>query len=97
MYAIRSYYGFALFGFVRSSSEHYANFVLAIVLMTGLLAVRSLVDARAHELTVRFFSVRMALALIATSLAAIAAAYIRYHAVRLETIAPFFEDSYNFV
>lgn len=90
--ALTIYLGFALFGFVRSSSEHYANFVLAIVLMTGLLSVRSLVDARAHELTVRFFSVRMALALIATLLAAIAAAYIRYHAVRLETIAPFFED-----
>lgn len=90
--ALTVYLGFALFGFVRSSSEHYANFVLAIVLMTGLLAVRSLVDARVHELKVRFFTARVALALIGTLLATIAAAYIRYYAVRLESIAPFFED-----
>jgi TRAP transporter 4TM/12TM fusion protein len=89
--ALTIYLGFALFGFVRSSSEHYASFMLAIVLMTGLLAVRNLVDARLNELRVRFFGARMALALIATLLATIAAAYIRYHAVRLESIAPFFE------
>lgn len=89
--ALTIYLGFALFGFVRSSSEHYSSFMLAIVLMTGLLAVRNLVDARLQELKVRFFGARMALALIATLLATIAAAYIRYHAIRLETIAPFFE------
>ena len=34
--ALTIYIGFAAFGFVKNSSEHYSNFILGICLMTGL-------------------------------------------------------------
>ncbi len=40
------YIGFAAFGFVKNSSEHYSNFILGVCLMAGLLAVRNLCDER---------------------------------------------------
>ena len=40
------YIGFAAFGFVKNSSEHYSNFILGVCLMAGLLAIRNLCDEK---------------------------------------------------
>lgn len=86
------YIGFNVFGFIRNASEHYANFAFAILLMCGLLAVRGTIDARHSGAVGRMFWPRLAFALVATGLATLGAAYIRVHAVRLETIQPYFES-----
>ncbi len=93
------YIGFAAFGFTSNSSEHYSNFILGIVLMTGLLALRNLCDERlgmtdpetgAIRPVRPFFWPRLAFASIALVMSAIAMGYIRYNAVYLETTQPFF-------
>ncbi|MFQ5774859.1 MAG: TRAP transporter permease [Kiloniellaceae bacterium] len=85
------YIGLNVFGFIRNSSEHYANFVLAIVVMAGLLAMRNTVDARPHGRPGTAFWARLGVAAFATAIAGAGAAFIRIHAVRLEMIQPFFE------
>ncbi len=85
------YIGLNVFGLIRNSSEHYATFVLAIVLMAGLLAVRNVVDARLAGGASRYFWPRMAVAIVSTTMATLGAGFIRLHAVRLEMAQPFFE------
>lgn len=85
------YIGLNVFGLIRNSSEHYATFVLAIVLMTGLLAIRNVVDHRLAGRADRYLWLRMAVAIVSTIMATLGAAFIRFHAVRLEIIQPFFE------
>jgi len=97
------YIGFAAFGFVKNSSEHYSNFILGICLMIGLLAIRNLCDERlggkamvsetgedTHRRT--FFWPRFIFTAIALVMSAVAMGYIRYNAVHLETTQPFFTD-----
>ncbi len=88
--ALTAYVGIAVFGFVRSSSQHYSNFILAIVFLAGVLAIRNLVDDRRPRY--RLFHTRMAIAIAGTLLATVGMAYIRWHADRLESTAPFFES-----
>jgi TRAP transporter 4TM/12TM fusion protein len=85
------YIGLNTFGLIRNSSEHYANFVLAIVLMAGLLALRNVVDARLAGRAGRFLWPRIVVAGVATTMATLGAGFIRLHAVRLEMAQPFFE------
>ena len=98
------YIGFAAFGFVKNSSEHYSNFILGICLMTGLLAIRNLCDEKlggknmmsetGEDMHTRpYFWPRFAFALTAFVMSAIAMAYVRYNAVHLETTQPFFTDT----
>ncbi len=87
--ALTAYIGFATFGFVRSSSQHYSTFVLAIVFLAGILAIRNLIERRERQ--ARFFWWRMLLALFGTLLATLSMIYVRWHADRLESTAPFFE------
>ncbi len=89
--ALTAYVGIAVFGFIRSSSQHYSNFILAIVFLAGVLALRNLVDERRPRY--RLFHTRMAIAIAGTLLATIGMAYIRWHADRLESTAPFFEPT----
>lgn len=77
----------ALFGFVRSSSQHYAAFTFAVMLIAGLISVRQAIAARGA----RFFPLRLAIALAALLMAAGGGLYILVSATRLETAAPFFD------
>jgi TRAP transporter 4TM/12TM fusion protein len=84
------YIAFAAFGFVRSSSIHYSNFILAIVVMAGLLAIRNLCDERIAGSTRRFFGVRMVFAVLALISATVGMGYVRLNAANLEINQPFF-------
>src|SRR3546814_234450 len=85
------YVGVSVFGFIKNSSEHYSNFVLAIVAMTGLLGIRNLIDARLADQNLGFFWPRMAFTVVGFGMAVVGAGFVRLNALRLETIAPFFE------
>ncbi len=88
---LTAYVGVAVFGFVRSSSQHYSNFILAIVFLAGVLAIRNLIDERRPRY--RLAHARMVIAIIGTVLATTGMVYIRWHADRLESTAPFFEPT----
>ena len=91
------YIAFSAFGFVRNSSEHYSNFILGVVMMSGLLAVRNLCDEQigAHVTgsVRRFFWPRLVFAALALIVATFAMGYVRLHAVQLETTQPFFNET----
>jgi TRAP transporter 4TM/12TM fusion protein len=96
------YIGFAAFGFTSNSSEHYSNFILGIVMMTGLLAVRNLCDeklgiADPETEMIRpirpFFWPRMVFAVIALVMATVAMGYVRLNAQQLEVSQPFFNET----
>lgn len=89
---LTAYIVVSVFGYVSSSSAHYSTFILAILVMSGLLAIRTLIDRRISNSHDGWFWLWMAIA-IAGSLAGLASAgFIRWNAERLETIQPFFED-----
>jgi TRAP transporter 4TM/12TM fusion protein len=83
----------ALFGMVRSSSQHYAIFVFAVMLMSGLAAVRGPIDTLALNARYRWFWARMSAALVGLLLAAAGGLFIVVNATRLEVEAPFFKDA----
>lgn len=91
------YIAFSAFGFVRNSSEHYSNFILGVVIMSGLLAVRNLCDERiaghATGSVRRFFWPRLVFAALALIVATFAMGYVRLNAVQLETTQPFFNET----
>lgn len=93
------YIAVAAFGYVSNSSEHYSNFILGIVMMTGLLAIRNLCDEKLGNPDPEtgeirpphgFFWLRLVFAVVALVMATIAMGYIRVNAVHLETTQPFF-------
>jgi TRAP transporter 4TM/12TM fusion protein len=86
------YVTLALFGFVRSSSQHYAAFTFAVMGMAGLVAVRGAIERRSADPEARWFAARLATALTGLVLAAGGGLYILWHAKRLEVEAPFFAD-----
>ena len=82
----------ALFGYVRSSSAHYANFVLGIAIMSGLLGLRNLLDECLESNRGKYYYPRWLIALGGFILAVTGAGYIRFNVHRLEVIQPFFEN-----
>jgi TRAP transporter 4TM/12TM fusion protein len=84
------YLAAAALGYVRNSSEHYSNFILGSVVMSGAISIQDLIDRRQADAAVRWFWFRLGFAIIATILAGSSAGYVRLHAVRLETEQPFF-------
>ncbi|MBM3950674.1 MAG: TRAP transporter fused permease subunit [Rhodospirillales bacterium] len=91
-FSLTFYLGFATFGLFRNSSEHYSNFVLAVLTMSGLVAVRSLLDERIEGAARRHWAGHMAFAVLALVLAAGSSLYVRLNAVALEINQPFFTD-----
>ena len=65
------YIGASAFGFVKNSAEHYSNFILGTCIMTGLLAMRGLIDEKINNQVKRFFAGRFAFAATAFVLSAI--------------------------
>ncbi|HRP96530.1 MAG TPA: TRAP transporter fused permease subunit [Rhodocyclaceae bacterium] len=86
------YVTLALFGHVRSSSQHYATFAFAVMFMSGIAAVRALIDQRRLDPGNRWFWPRVSAAIIGAALATAGGLYIMLQATRLEVDAPFFHD-----
>lgn len=86
------YVTLALFGYVRSSSQHYAVFAFAVMFMSGAVAVRGAIDQRRLDPGYRWFWPRLSVAAIGAALATAGGLYIMWHAKRLEVEAPFFQD-----
>jgi TRAP transporter 4TM/12TM fusion protein len=86
------YVGIATFGLIKNASEHYSNFILGTVLMTGLLAIRDLCDEKIEDRVKKFFAARMVFSVIAFVMSGVAMSYIRINAVELATTQPFFNN-----
>jgi TRAP transporter 4TM/12TM fusion protein len=81
----------AAFGHSYGSSQHYSNFILAVVVMSGLLALRKLAHQRIEGQAMRWFWAQFALTVAALLAAAFSLGYISFHSTRLEMSQPFFE------
>jgi TRAP transporter 4TM/12TM fusion protein len=90
--ALSVYLAAACFGYVSNSSEHYSNFILGVVGMSGFMTINELIDQRLSksESSGAWFWSRFFIAVAGTVLAIWSSGYVRWHAVRLETIQPFF-------
>jgi len=89
--ALTVYVTLALFGFVRSSSQHYAAFTFAVMLIAGLISVRAALQERVADARSRIFWPKLAIALAGLAMAAGGGLYILANATRLEVAAPFFD------
>ncbi|MFZ9723557.1 MAG: TRAP transporter permease [Burkholderiaceae bacterium] len=83
----------ALFGLVRSSSQHYAFFVFAVLVMTTLATMRDIhckpIGSKKTYRQSSWFAVFMWLVCVSAVLSSF---YIYWEAQRLEVEAPFFND-----
>ena len=80
-------------GWVKNSSEHYSNFILGTCIMTGLLALRSLADEKIEGKLKSYFHARFLFAFIAFVLSTLAMGYVRWNAITLEQMQPFFTET----
>jgi TRAP transporter 4TM/12TM fusion protein len=89
---LSTYLAAACFGFISNSSEHYSNFIFGVAGMSGFITINGMIDQRLSGSggSSRWFWPRFLLAVVGTLLALFSAGYVRWHAVRLETIQPFF-------
>ena len=87
------YIAASAFGLVKNSAEHYSNFILGTCIMTGFLAIRGLVDEKINKIVKPFFVGRLVFSVVALVLATIAMGYVRYNAVVLEQMQPFFNET----
>ena len=90
--ALTLYVTLALFGFVRSSSQHYAAFTFAVMFMSGLVGVRAAIERRTADPESQWFRTRLGVALAGFLLASVGGLYILWHAKRLEVAAPYFDN-----
>jgi TRAP transporter 4TM/12TM fusion protein len=91
---LSAYLAAACFGFISNSSEHYSNFIFGVVGMSGFVTINNLIDQRLNsEGKITWFWSRFSTAVVGTLLALLSSGYVRWHAVRLETIQPFFPPS----
>lgn len=88
--ALTVYVTLALFGFVRSSSQHYAAFAFAVMFMAGPISVRAEFDQRVLDPGTRWFRTRRGSALAGFLLAFAGRLYILYQAKRLDVADPYF-------
>lgn len=70
----------------QQASQHYTTFVLGIFILTALLTVRDILNDGSRGFKFYF---RLSLFGLASLVSTIIGIYLRYHAIRLETIQPF--------
>ena len=87
------YIAASAFGLVKNSAEHYSNFILGTCIMTGFLAIRGLVDEQINKTVKPLFAGRLIFSIVALVLSTIAMGYVRYNAVALEQMQPFFNET----
>lgn len=91
--ALTIYVTAALFGFVRSSSQHYALFVCAVMVLTSVVTLRNLLVLNKEEISEKRFRTILVFGVVTVCLVAVlSSAYIFLNAKRLEMAAPFFAD-----
>ncbi len=90
-FSLSVFLGAAAFGYSLGSSEHYSTFILVVLIMSGLLALRKLAYQRIEGTHSRWFLPQFVLSLVVLSTSAFSLGYIRLHAARLEIAQPFFE------
>jgi len=91
--ALTIYVTAALFGFVRSSSQHYALFVCAVMVLTSVVTLRNLLVLDKEEISKNRFRMISVFGVFTVCLVAVlSSAYIFLNAKRLEMAAPFFAD-----
>lgn len=86
------YVALSAFGLVRSSSQHYTNFILGTCVCSGLVSIRMLLDRRIGGEQVDYFGLKMAYTIIALVLSIIGMGYIRIYADELEAKLGRFSD-----
>lgn len=89
---LTAYLAGAALGYSPGSSEHYSNFIFAIMVMAGLLAIRVQLDEKIAFQASRLFWFWLALGICGLVLGTFSFGYIRIHAARLEVAQPFFAD-----
>lgn len=89
---LTAYVTLALFGLVRSSSQHYAAFTFAVMFIAGLVGVRIAIERRLAQAATDWHRTRLGAALVGFALASAGGLYILVHAKRLEVAAPFFDN-----
>ncbi len=73
----------------QQASEHYTTFVLGIFILVALLTIRDILGDKSTGFKFWF---RLSLFSLASIVAISVGAYLRYNAIRLETIQPFITD-----
>lgn len=86
--ALTLYLAISNFYFLQQSSEHYANFLLAVLVLSALLAIKQVLAEGQVRRGPRFW-VRLCLAGLLLVLSVVSSGYVRLHALRLEREQPF--------
>ena len=89
--ALTLYVAVSITGVIRNASEHYALFVLVILILSGLLGIRNGIDFRLAGVPAIRYWTRIAGSAVGLVVAATGAGYVLLNAVRIEMILPFFE------
>ncbi|MDE0310080.1 MAG: TRAP transporter fused permease subunit [Acidiferrobacterales bacterium] len=89
--ALTLYIGISVFGLISNSKVFYATFVFLVMCMASLHAINELIDQFIAGSVNHIWRIRLAIAAVATVLAVGGSGYVRFHALRLDAIHPFFE------
>ncbi len=85
------YIGVSVFGLISNSKVYYATFVFFVMCMSSLHAFKELLDEYIEKSKGRFWTARLGIAVVGAILAVGCSGYVRIHAIRLDSIHPFFE------
>lgn len=88
---LTAYLAAAILGYSPDSAKHYSNFVLAVLILSGILGLRNLAQARRDDRPFRGFWPKLAITVLGLGASVVSLGYIRWHATRLEVAQPFFE------
>ena len=89
--ALTIYIGVSVFGLISNSKVFYATFVFLVMCLASLHAFNELLDQVITNSVKPFWKIRLGIATVATILAVGGSGYVRFHALRLDAIHPFFE------
>ncbi len=89
--ALTLYIGVSVFGLISNSKVFYATFVFLVMCMASLHAFNELIDQFIAGSIDNIWRIRLGIAAVATVLAVGGSGYVRFHALRLDAIHPFFE------
>ncbi len=85
------YVAISITGAIRNASQHYALFVLVILILSGFLGMRNGIDSRLSGAPAKRYWPRIAASAVGLVVAATGAGYVLVNAVRIEIILPFYE------
>ncbi len=89
--ALTAYVAVSITGAIRNASEHYALFVLVILILSGMLGMRNGIDSRLNGRPAKRYWPMIVTSAVGLVVAATGAGYVLVNAVRIEMILPFYE------